>query len=136
MGIGLCVQELEGLSPMRGSGVFQTVKLPPQGGEIVILPRWNVLALASKPAVFTVDDVSAIPEIQMGKTTTYKGPGLLVVDAADRKPVQSSFFLADVNGVLKLVPGSEVQKPLARALIVCLPPRGNLAGISADAFDL
>lgn len=130
------VQEIEGVSAMRGSGVFQMYNMPAQGGNIVVLPRWNALALATKPAVLTIDEVSSVPEVGMGKTTTYKGPGMLVVDAADRTPEKSNFYLADVDGALKLIPGSEVQTPLARAIIVCLPPRGQLASISPDAFDL
>lgn len=130
------VQELDRVCGLRGSGVFQIISMPAQGGNIVVLPRWNVLALATKPAVLTIDEVSSVPEIGMGKTTTYKGPGMLVVDAADRTPEKSNFYLADVDGALKLVPGSEVQTPLARAVIVCLPPRGHLASISPDAFDL
>lgn len=130
------VQELESACQLRGSGVFQIVKMPAGGGEAAILPRWNVLALATKPAVLTINDVSTIPEIAVGKTSTYKGPGLLVVDTADRTPENSNFYLAECDGVLKLVAGADVQNPLARALIVCMTPRGHLASISPDAFDL
>jgi hypothetical protein len=130
-----CVQELESVCQLGGNGAFQIMKLPQQGGEAVILPRWNVLALATKPAVLTVSDAAEIPEFQQGKTTAYKGKCLLVVDVGDRKPDDASFFLADDgNGKTKLFPGSEVQAPLARALIACMPPRQTT--LTPDSFDV
>lgn len=130
------MQAMDRVWQLQGSGMFQIVTVPEESGQLVVLPRWNVLALAARPAVLMIDEVSSVPEVTQGKTTTYKGPGLLVVDAADRTPERSSFYLADVDGALKLVPGSEVQQPLGKALIVCLHPRSNLASISPDAFDL
>lgn len=57
------VQELDSVPTLGANGVFQTMKMPAQGGEAIILPRWNILALASKPAVLSVPDVAAVPEI-------------------------------------------------------------------------
>jgi hypothetical protein len=51
------------VSSMGGNGPFQVVNLPPGGGQAVILPRWNVLALATKPAVLSIGDISTVPEI-------------------------------------------------------------------------
>ena len=57
------MQELNSVPVLGANGVFQTMRMPSQGGEAIILPRWNILALASKPAVLSVPDVAAVPEI-------------------------------------------------------------------------
>eukprot|EP00892_Ulva_mutabilis_P010198 jgi/Ulvmu1/7550/UM037_0094.1 len=137
--------ELDSVVTLGANGVFQTMKMPAQGGEAIILPRWNILALASRPAVLSVPDVAAVPEIAQSfpKPTTGKskasklassGVGMLVVDIADCKPDPASFFLADEGGKLKLISGTQVQQPLARVLCICMPPRQT--ALVADAFDV
>lgn len=59
---------------------------------------------------------------------------MLVVDTAECKPDPDRYFLADEEGKLKLLPGSQVQQPLARVLFICMPPRQT--ALVADAFDV
>ena len=61
--IVVTAQELDSVPVLGANGIFQTMKMPAQGGDAIILPRWNILALASKPAVLSVPDVAAVPEI-------------------------------------------------------------------------
>ena len=48
---------------LGGNGAFHAVTLPAGGSEVVVLPRWNIIALAQRPVALSVKDVSAIPEI-------------------------------------------------------------------------
>lgn len=59
---------------------------------------------------------------------------MLVVDTAECKPDPASFYLADAGGKLKLIAGTQVEKPLARVLFICMPPRQT--ALVADAFDV
>ena len=48
---------------LGGNGAFQAIKLPSSGTKVVLLPRWNIIALAQRPVALSVRDVAEVPEI-------------------------------------------------------------------------
>jgi hypothetical protein len=66
------IQEVADAPRLGGNGAFQAVRLPAGGCEAVVLPRWNVIALALRPAALSVSDVSKVPEICPPKSTSTK----------------------------------------------------------------
>jgi hypothetical protein len=62
------------------------------------------------------------------------GQALLVVDVKDTIVDPSRYYLADVEGMAKLVAGADVQQPLARVLMVCMPPRQK--SLVPDSLDV
>jgi Rubisco Assembly chaperone C-terminal domain len=57
------MQDVAGAPELGGNGVFQAITLPENGSKVVILPRWNIIALAKRPAALSVKDVSMVPEM-------------------------------------------------------------------------
>lgn len=57
------MQDLAAVPELGSHGAFQEVTLPGGATKVVTLPRWNVVALARRPAVLYVSDVTSIPEL-------------------------------------------------------------------------
>jgi hypothetical protein len=66
------MQEVTDAPRLGGNGPFQAVRLPGEGSEAVILPRWNIIALALRPAALSLSDVSKVPEICPPQTKSIK----------------------------------------------------------------
>ena len=66
------MQDVAGVPELGGNGIFNAITLPANSSEVVILPRWNIIALAKRPAVLSVKDVSQIPEITPPKPKTVR----------------------------------------------------------------
>jgi Rubisco Assembly chaperone C-terminal domain len=59
----LAAQAVVNTPVVGGNGIFQAIQLPEGGGQGVCLPRWNILALARRPAALFVNNAAAEPEI-------------------------------------------------------------------------
>jgi Rubisco Assembly chaperone C-terminal domain len=57
------MQAVRSVPAVGGNGLFQAIQLPPKGGQAIVLPRWNVIALARRPAALFVDNASEVPAI-------------------------------------------------------------------------
>jgi hypothetical protein len=57
------MQDVATAPSLGGNGPFQAVTLPEGGTRIVVLPRWNIVALAKRPTALSIKDVSEIPQI-------------------------------------------------------------------------
>eukprot|EP01025_Chloroclados_australasicus_P069885 TRINITY_DN9944_c0_g1_i1.p1 TRINITY_DN9944_c0_g1~~TRINITY_DN9944_c0_g1_i1.p1 ORF type:complete len:262 (-),score=47.04 TRINITY_DN9944_c0_g1_i1:354-1031(-) len=122
-------QALRDVPKLGGNGGFDPVNLPEQGGSAVLLPRWNVIALARRPAVLSINDASKIPELASGQVkdpSRIKGQAYVVVEVGDSEEIdEASYYMCDVNGVAKLVQGSEARDPIGRVMMACLPARSS-----------
>ena len=58
-----CLQAVASAPLLGGNGAFQAVTLPATGVAVVLLPRWNIIALAQRPVALSVADVAEVPEI-------------------------------------------------------------------------
>jgi hypothetical protein len=64
-----------------------------------------------------------------------RGPAVLILDADDSSCINaSSYYVAADGDKAVLQPGYEVQAPLARVLLICMPPRQT--ALVPDAFDV
>ena len=75
----LRMQAVSGAPQLGGNGVFSAISLPAGGSAVVILPRWNIIALAKRPVAVSVRDVSLVPEICPPHLSVRFSPGDHVV---------------------------------------------------------
>ena len=57
------MQAVSSAPSLGGNGAFSAITLPAGGSDVVILPRWNIVALAKRPVALSVRDVTLVPEI-------------------------------------------------------------------------